>query len=121
VKVTSSEGKQVHSGTTPTTATLSTSRGFFRGETYTVQFSKTGCPSHTVTLDARISGWYFGNFVIGGLVGMLIVDPITGSMWTLDDTISVDLKAANPSLGLRMVERQDVPAAWVSHLVPIKS
>jgi hypothetical protein len=121
VKVTSSDGKQVYAGTTPTTAMLATSRGYFRGETYTVQFSKAGCPSHTVTLDARISGWYFGNFVIGGLIGMLIVDPLTGSMWTLDDTIAVDLKSAQPSLGLRMMDRESIPAAWVGHLVPVKS
>jgi hypothetical protein len=32
---------------------------------------------------STIDGWYFGNILLGGLVGMLIVDPITGDMYTL--------------------------------------
>jgi hypothetical protein len=32
---------------------------------------------------AELSGWYFGNLVFGGIIGMLIVDPLTGSMWNL--------------------------------------
>lgn len=31
----------------------------------------------------RLSGWYFGNLVFGGLIGMLIVDPLTGAMYNL--------------------------------------
>lgn len=120
VKVTASDGHQVHAGTTPTTASLPTSRGYFRGETYTIQFTKAGCPSHTVSLDARVSGWYFGNLAIGGAIGMLIVDPLTGSMWTLDDTVSVDLKSPNPSISLRVLDRADMPSAWEGHLIPVK-
>jgi len=31
-----------------------------------------------------VSAWYVaGNFVFGGLIGWLIVDPLTGGMWTI--------------------------------------
>ena len=33
---------------------------------------------------ASVSGWYFGNLVFGGLIGMLIVDPLTGAMYNLE-------------------------------------
>jgi hypothetical protein len=36
-----------------------------------------------VNLHSSVSGWYFGNVVFGGLIGMLIVDPLTGAMYNL--------------------------------------
>lgn len=30
-----------------------------------------------------LSGWYLGNVVFGGLIGLLIVDPLTGAMYNL--------------------------------------
>jgi hypothetical protein len=35
-------------------------------------------------LDSTLSGWYFGNILIGGLIGLLIVDPLTGAMYDLE-------------------------------------
>lgn len=121
VTVTSSEGRQVHAGTTPTTAVLPTSRGYFRGQTYTVEISKAGYPERTVTLDARMSGWYLGNLVIGGVIGMLVIDPLTGSMWTLDEKVAVDLKSSSATVSLRIMDRADVPAAWEGHLVTVRN
>ena len=34
-------------------------------------------------IDGAINGWYFGNIIFGGLIGMLAVDPATGAMYTL--------------------------------------
>lgn len=30
-----------------------------------------------------MNGWYIGNLLFGGIIGLLIVDPATGAMWTL--------------------------------------
>jgi hypothetical protein len=35
-------------------------------------------------LKATLSGWYFGNIIFGGLIGMLAVDPATGAMWNIE-------------------------------------
>jgi hypothetical protein len=35
-------------------------------------------------VDSRINGWYVGNIVFGGIIGSLIVDPLTGAMWALE-------------------------------------
>ncbi|WP_174263189.1 CsgG/HfaB family protein [Citrifermentans bemidjiense] len=38
-----------------------------------------------------MNGWYWGNIVFGGVIGLLIVDPATGAMWKMDDTLMVPL------------------------------
>jgi hypothetical protein len=36
-----------------------------------------------VQLKPSLSGWYFGNILFGGLIGMVAVDPNTGAMFNL--------------------------------------
>jgi hypothetical protein len=33
-----------------------------------------------------LDGWYIGNILLGGLIGMLIVDPISGAMFKIAET-----------------------------------
>lgn len=87
-------GQQVHSGVTPATVTLKSSSGYFKGETYTVTFRKEGYPDKIFTMTSAVDGWYFGNILFGGLIGMLIVDPITGAMYNLPKRIDVSLDQA---------------------------
>jgi hypothetical protein len=55
---------------------------------------KEGFEEQTVTVDTKVGGWYIGNFLFGGLIGLLIVDPATGAMWTLDtNEINASLNA----------------------------
>ena len=42
-------------------------------------------------MDSSLSGWYWGNIVFGGLIGMLIVDPATGAMYKLPEGVSADM------------------------------
>lgn len=40
-----------------------------------------------------MNGWYFGNLLLGGVIGMLIVDPATGAMYRIEtDLINETLK-----------------------------
>lgn len=73
----------VHSGTTPMTVSLEPKRGFFKGQSYTVRLDLAGYKSDEIELKATVSGWYFGNILFGGLIGILIVDPATGAMWNI--------------------------------------
>ena len=84
-------GQVVHSGSAPSTVTLKSGKGYFSGQTYTLLFKKEGYSDKTVTLDSNISGWYWGNILFGGLIGMLIVDPATGAMYKLPESISADM------------------------------
>jgi hypothetical protein len=42
ITIVDGEGKTIYSGTTPTTVTLSTKAGYFKGKNYTVTFTKQG-------------------------------------------------------------------------------
>lgn len=92
-EITNKEGKVVHSGNTPSTITLKSSHGYFKGETYSLRFKKDGYPDKVVTLDSSVSGWYWSNILFGGVIGMLIVDPATGAMYKLPEGVSADLGA----------------------------
>lgn len=85
------QGQVVHSGTTPSTVILKSGKGYFSGQNYTLRFKKDGYPDKTVLLNSSISGWYWGNIIFGGLIGMLIVDPATGAMYKLPDGVSADM------------------------------
>jgi hypothetical protein len=92
-------GQNVYSGVTPSSVTLKSSAGYFKGEAYTIMVSKEGYSSRTYTLRSSVDGWYWGNFLLGGAIGMLIVDPATGAMYKLPDRvdISIDPQAASTS------------------------
>lgn len=88
-----SQGSVLLKGVTPGAALLETSRGYFKSQSYTVTFQKEGYTETTVPLKSSVSGWYWGNLLFGGLVGMLIVDPLTGAMFTLPDNATGSLPA----------------------------
>lgn len=73
----------VQTNTTPFVAQLSTGYKYFRGQEYRLVFELPAYAPAEVHLQSTISGWYLGNLLFGGVVGMLIVDPITGAMYNL--------------------------------------
>lgn len=91
-KVTNKEGSIVSTGYTPSTVILKNSSGYFSAEHYIVNYSKLDYKDCSSVIDRSINNWYFGNILIGGLFGMLIVDPLTGAMWTLDENTSGSLE-----------------------------
>lgn len=97
--ITNRDGHKVDSGVTPATVTMKSSSGYFKGETYTILMEKDGFELKTYVLTSTIDGWYWGNILLGGLVGMLIVDPATGAMYNLPDRadVSLDMLAESSS------------------------
>lgn len=87
VTIKNKRGVDVQKATTPATVTLAASAGFFSPANYSFQFEKEGCFPASTSLSAGMDGWYIGNILFGGLIGILIVDPATGAMWKLDDTV----------------------------------
>jgi len=90
-------GTQLHSGETPMTVTLDSSSGFFSSAKYIVTCNKDGYQPSISQLSAGMNGWYFGNIIFGGLIGLLIVDPATGAMWKLDESHIVNLSTNTDS------------------------
>lgn len=81
--VTNRAGRQVAQGVTPGTEQLDASAGYFRPESYRVQYA-TG---ETARLDAKLSGWYWTSLLLMPITGGLIIDPLTGDMWTLPEEV----------------------------------
>jgi len=89
--VVNQEGKTVHTGKTPATVTLKSDAGYFKGEKYTLKFQKEGFGTQSTPLNAQLNHWYWGNLIFLPVLGHLIIDPLTGAMWSLPKSKSVVL------------------------------
>ena len=84
VLVTDESGNSIFKGTTPTTVNLEKSTGhYFGAKKYHVQFSLAGYSDKEVTLSESPNAWYYCNILLGGVIGMVAVDPWNGGMWSL--------------------------------------
>jgi len=82
-----------------------------------------GYDEKVIPVEFAFNGWYIGNIVFGGLIGLLIVDPLTGAMYRLDmgsihETLSKTTADAGPSL--KIMDINQIPDNWKDHLVVIK-
>jgi hypothetical protein len=126
VRITNGAGAAVHSGNTPVTVTLKKGRGYFKPEHYTVHINKEGFQPQELKIDGAINGWYFGNILFGGLIGMLAVDPSTGAMYTLKPdkveaalaSLKVTRTGGTQSLTVVLVE--EVPATFRDQLIALR-
>ncbi|HKO88139.1 MAG TPA: hypothetical protein VJU83_06420 [Burkholderiales bacterium] len=84
VSVFTKKGEVAHTGRTPVVFSMERSAGFFDPETYTILIRKRGYAPQEITLESIPSGWYAGNVVFGGLLGLLVVDPWTGGIYKLE-------------------------------------
>ncbi len=88
--------------TTPFLARLERKSGYFSGEEYQLVFELAGYQKAEARIRSDMNPWYIGNIVFGGLIGLVIVDPLTGAMWTLKprtvvEQLEPEAKAAVPS------------------------
>jgi hypothetical protein len=114
------EGNPVYSGTTPDTVTLKSSSGYFKGEQYAIHFTKSGHADKTETLESQVSGWYWGNILLGGLVGMLIVDPATGAMYKLPPSVATELQPQGTEQSLMIMLVDELNVTQREHLVELR-
>lgn len=77
------DGQRVRTGTTPDSIKLDAAAGVFDGQTYQVKYED----GKTTELDSRLTGWYWVGFCISVVSG-LIVDPLTGDMFSLPSEVS---------------------------------
>ena len=92
------EGKVIFEGVTPTTVKLKSSAGYMKKEEYKITFTKDGYTQKVVNISAELDGWYIGNIMLGGIIGMLIVDPASGAMYKIakeDRVINETLQPTN--------------------------
>jgi hypothetical protein len=111
-------GEPVFTGKTPTKVTLQKSTGkYFGKKSFVVTIAKEGYQTQTIPVTASANGLYIaGNFVFGGLIGWLVVDPLNGNMYTLSpEVISAEKSASathnnqSKESGISIMLLQDVP------------
>lgn len=93
-------GRVITQGVTPANVTLKRGRGYFQAGDYMARFQQYGYEPVTVPVRQGFeTGWYFGgNFVFGGILGLLVIDPLTGAMWDIKD-VHANLGGRNASWG----------------------
>ena len=119
--VTNGAGDKIHTGATPVTLTLNRGAGYFKSESYTIVLTKDGFAPKELKLTATVSGWFIGNILFGGLIGMLAVDPVTGAMYTFPSSVSGTLDAKSTKSGaaagdaLTIVSTETLTAEQLKH------
>ena len=82
VSVADKKGREVASLNTPCIANLK--RGaFYIPASYVATIDKPGYETVQVKINPTVNPWIIGNVLIGGLVGLIIIDPLTGAMFDL--------------------------------------
>lgn len=108
---------------TPCTISLDPKKSYFSGQSYTLRLELPGYKITEVELTPKMSGWYWGNLVFGGLIGMLAVDPATGAMWNIaPDKIDRTLASGRSALiknktGFVVVLESELTADERQHMV----
>lgn len=124
ITITNEKGVKMYTGTTPITLSLKAGEAYFDGLDYTVDFEKEGYEKQTIIISSQLNGWYLGNIIFGGLLGILIVDPLTGAMWKLDSLYVASLSAKTSVLEqertLQFVLLDDVPIHLRDKMVRVK-
>jgi hypothetical protein len=78
------KGKQIVTGTTPQTVPLKGGKPYFAQKRYVVQYNLEGYQGANSVIGSEFNAWYCANACIGGIIGWLIVDPLTGAMYKVD-------------------------------------
>lgn len=119
VSIINKKGREVYSGRTPAVTTLKSGSGFFGKESYTVTLTHRGVEKRTINVECKVNGWYFGNFLIGGIIGLLIVDPATGAMYRLEKKDIYETFTDDKTSKLKILDVNSVPVEWKACLVEL--
>ncbi|WP_425918979.1 hypothetical protein [Acinetobacter sp. TSRC1-2] len=120
ISISNKAGEKVHTGVTPATVTLKRGNGYFKPAAYDVAFKKEGFQTKTIQVTGSVNGWYVANIIFGGLIGLLIVDPATGAMYTLNpsdiNAVLEDNQTASQKgqQSLTVMLIQDIPVDMMS-------
>ena len=126
VSITDKKGKEIYKGTSPSVVRLKSGAGFFSRAEYQVRLSANGYAEKVIPVTFRLNGWYLGNIVFGGVIGLLIVDPASGAMWRIDrnaDNINETLVKTTASITvptLKIMDIKDISQDMKGSLVRIK-
>ena len=123
-KIVNRFGDVVESGTTPRFVSLPASAGFFTRADYLITVTAPGYEDRSYNLRAIIDPLYYVNILFGGpgLLGMLVVDPLTGAMYKLPINmvdLYLDEIQAQSDQGLLLLSLSELHPEFHAHLIPM--
>ena len=106
--------RMVFTGITPATVKLKAAAGYFKKEEYKVTITKMGYAPKVITITTNLDGWYVGNILMGGFIGMLIVDPASGAMYKIakKDRMIYETLVPNKELSLQILDIDNLPEGY---------
>jgi hypothetical protein len=84
-------GEEIDHGVTPQTLRLKRGGGYFQAANLRVLMQKEGYAACEKKIDQSLNPMYVGNIIFGGLIGLVIVDPISGAMFSYPNEVNVTL------------------------------
>ncbi|MBS1603308.1 MAG: hypothetical protein JST42_11615, partial [Bacteroidetes bacterium] len=108
-----------------TVVQLKSGAGFFKKESYTVKFELEGYSPVEMPLECKVNGWYWGNILLGGVIGMLIIDPATGAMYKFatsdlqQNLVPKSTSSTSPEPSLKICTIDQIPWSMQHQLVRI--
>ena len=123
ITVTNKKGKEIYTGKTPSTVTVKSGAGYFTKAWYEVKLEMDGYDAQIIPIEFDLNAWYFGNIILGGYIGMLIVDPVTGAMWkiktgSINAILNKKVVATEPTL--QIIDIVSVPDSMKDKLEKIR-
>lgn len=125
ISITDKKGIEIYNGYTPANLKLKSGSSFFGKARYQVTFTKEGFESKTVPVEFKLNGWYFGNILLGGVIGMLVVDPATGAMYKIENDalnetlLKKNTVGFNDQPSLKVIDINEIPQEEQSKLVKL--
>ena len=114
----------IFSGETPTYVSLKSGHKYFKRARYMAKFEKEGYKPINFLIEFRVDGWYAGNALFGGLIGLLIVDPATCAMYKPSKEFVVaqmeQLSASIHKPELKIFSIDEIPEQWKGSLEMIE-
>ena len=121
ISIKDKKGIEIYTGSTPATLKLKSGAGFFSKARYQVTFEKAGYEKKVVPVEFKLNGWYWGNIIFGGPLGLLIIDPASGAMFKLEteflnETLTKSVASVDTK-EFQLLDINNIPAEWKNHLI----
>jgi len=118
--VTDKGGMVVYQGHTPKTLKLEAGDGYFQRAFYTIKFEHPDFETSIVRLESKVDGWYFGNIPFFMFFGMLVIDPLTGSMYKIDESTVYETLQFKNYHGLHITPFEKLPDEFKAAAIEVR-
>jgi len=122
ISITDKNGLEIYKGKSLPTRKSKAHPEFFAKDKYVLKFENKGFASKSIVVEYKSDGWYFGNVLLGGPIGLLIVDPDNGAMYQVEPKFFNDnliLSTASEEEEFKIFGINQIASEWQRNLVSL--